>query len=70
MKKLLASALFAFLVVGGAVATDASRLDASRMTCSKTGAQVEACCCIERDGVLVCTLTGEAVSSCCCEAAN
>jgi hypothetical protein len=36
------------------------------MTCELTGATVESCCCVEKDGAMVCTLTGETVSSCCC----
>ena len=69
MKKLIASAILVLAVAGVSLATNASRAtNASGTVCTKTGAPIDSCCCIEKDGALVCALTGEPVSSCCCEA--
>ena len=60
MRKLLASAVLALAGMGAAPAPAPTR----SMTCTKTGAQVDSCCCVEKDGTMVRTLTGEAVDSC------
>ena len=62
MKRILAIAALATLLIGSALATDAS----SRMTCTMTGETVEKCCCSVVNGAMVCSMTGETVSTCCC----
>lgn len=65
MKKLLGSLALAMLVASSTLLAAGSR-----MVCEKTGAIVESCCCVEKDGALVCSLTGETISSCCCISAE
>ena len=67
MKNLLASAFLVLAVASVSLATNASLATNDSTVCTKTNAQVDSCCCIEKDGALVCTLTGEPVFSCCCE---
>ena len=65
MKRLLATAALAFLLIGTALATDGS------MVCGMTGETVESCCCVvTADGAMVCSMTGETVTTCCCSPAS
>jgi hypothetical protein len=68
MKALIAPAILGLALAGASPAAAPTKTTASAgMVCQKTGARVDACCCIEKDGAMICTLTGETVSSCCCE---
>ena len=60
MKKILATASLVLLLSSAASASNAA------LTCTRTGVNVESCCCVEVDGNEVCTLTGESELSCCC----
>lgn len=39
---------------------------AERLRCSLTGQEIDACCCVQREGKTHCTLAGKDVGRCCC----
>jgi len=39
----------------------------SKMTCTKTGKQIDKCCCEIKNGKFYCKLTKETYDKCCCK---
>jgi hypothetical protein len=54
-------------IILAVVMLNAVSAEQKKMTCTKTGKKIDACCCEEKNGRFYCKLTKETYDKCCCE---